>query len=176
MSKMIKKMKSDFLCSGKMFSNIPNEFEPLRKDLWSIEFPSFMGIDERFAVEASRPKVTNSIVDVKFKNWNFRYKGKSQTESMSVKFRDAIGSSVYAKLEAWQREHTDPASGKGGYASTYKKEITLNLEDPTGAVMQKFVLHGCLLANLDGGSLSQDDDGICDCTMEIFYDTYTMEY
>jgi hypothetical protein len=95
---------------------------------------------------------------------------------MSVKFRDAIGSSVYAKLEAWQREHTDPATGKGGYAATYKKELTLNLEDPTGAVMQKFVLHGCFMSELSGGSLSQTDDEICDVSFTLVYDLYTMEY
>ena len=175
-NKMIKKMESDFLCSGKMFSNIPNEFEPLRKDLWSLEFPGYMGIDERFAVEASRPKVTNNIVDVKFKNWNFRYKGKSQTESINIKFRDAIGSSVYAKLEAWQREHTDSSTGKGGYAATYKKELTLNLEDPTGAVMQQFILHGCMMSDLDGGALSQDDDGIAEVSFTLFMDSYDMNY
>jgi len=176
MKKLAKKMEPDFLLSGKMFSNIPNEFEPLREDLWSIEFPSYLGIDERFAVEASRPKVTHAIKDVQFKNWTYRYKGKSQTESMSVKFRDAIGASTYQKLESWSREHTDPATGKGGYASTIKKEVVLNMEDPTGAVMQKFVLHGCMMADLDGGSLTQTSDEIAMVTFTLWYDSYTMEY
>ncbi len=165
-----------FLNSGKMFSSIPNDFEPIRKDLWSIEFPVEMGIDERFQVNAARPKVTNEVKEVKYKNLTFYYKGKTKTEPIPVEFRDAIGVSVYDKLEQWQREHTDFTTGKGGYAALYKKTVILNIEDPGGAVVQKFRLFGCLIQNLDGGDLSQDSDEIATVKLQLYYDNYRKEF
>ena len=34
------------LNSGKMYSLVPNVFEPMRKELWSLEFPVNMNIPE----------------------------------------------------------------------------------------------------------------------------------
>lgn len=165
-----------FLNSGKMFSSLPNDFEVIRKDLFSIEFPVQMGIDERFLVEASRPKVTNEAKEVKFKNLSTWYKGKTKVEAMNVTFRDAIGVSVYNKLEQWQREHTDMATGKGGYAATYKKTLILNIEDPDGAVIQKFRIFGAFITSLEGGDLSMDSDDIAQVKLTLQYDSYRMEY
>lgn len=162
--------------AGQMFSNIPNQFEQIRKDLWSIEFPLEMNIPEQFQVKASRPKVTNNIVEVQYKNLSTWYKGKTKTEPMTIEFRDAVGPSVFMKLQQWQRQHTDFATGKGGYAATYKKNLTLNIEDSTGAVVQKFRLYGCCLASLDGGDLDMTTDEIANIAIEIYYDSYEQEF
>lgn len=162
--------------SGKMFSNIPNEFEPIRKDLFSLEFPVSMNIPEQFIVSGARPKVSNPRQEVPFKNMTTYYKGKTSFEPITYTFRDAIGPAVYQKLHQWQREHTDFVTGRGGYAATYKKNLTLNMEDPTGAVIQRFTLFGCFLTSLDGGDLDMSDDGIANVTIEISYDSYELEF
>ena len=172
----LKTWKSKTVNSGRMFSSIPNDFEPIRKDLWSLEFPVEMGIDERFEVEAARPKVTNEMKEVKYKNLTFYYKGKTKCEPINVTFRDAIGASIYDKLEQWQRQHTDFSTGKGGYAALYKKTLILNMEDPGGAVIQKFRLFGACIQNLDGGELSQDSDDIATVKMQVYYDNYRKDY
>ena len=158
--------------SGKMFSLMPNQFEPIRKDLWSVEFPVQMNIPETFQVRAARPKVSHARKEIPYKHLTTYYKGKTNTETMTIAFRDAIGPGVYAKLLAWSREHTDFASGKGGYAQTYKKDLTLNMEDPTGAVIQKFVLHGCFIVDIDGGELDMGSDDVAEITMTISYDSF----
>jgi hypothetical protein len=162
--------------SGKMFSLMPNIFDPIRKDLWSIEFPVQMNIPETFQVKAARPKTTNARKEIPYKHLTTYYKGKTNTETMTIAFRDAIGPGVYAKLLAWQREHTDFATGKGGYAQTYKKELVLNMEDPTGAVIQKFILHGVFIVDIDGGELDMTSDDIAEVTMTISYDSYTQVF
>jgi len=162
--------------SGRMFSNIPNEFEPLRKDLFSLEFPTEMNIPEQFIVSGARPKVSNSRIEVQYKNLTTYYKGKTTVETITYTFRDAIGPAIYQKLQQWQREHTDFTSGKGGYAATYKKTLTLNLEDPTGAVLQRFKLFGCFIVDLDGGELDMTSDAIAQVAMTISFDTYELDF
>ena len=155
---------------------MPNDFEVMRKDLFSLEFPVSMGISEKFLVSAQRPKVNNAQKEVAFKNLVTYYKGKTKVDPISIEFRDAIGASVYQKLFQWQREHTDFNSGKGGYAATYKKTITLNMEDPTGAVVQKFILKGCFIVDLNGGDLNMDSDDIAQVAMTISVDSFDLEY
>lgn len=162
--------------AGRMFSSIPNEFEPLRKDLWSIEFPPEMNIPEQFQVSASRPNVTNTRVEVPYKNIKTYYKGKTSVDEITIVFRDVIGPSVYQKLFQWQREHTDFTSGKSGYAATYKKTLTLNMEDPTGVPMQKFRLMGCFITSLNGGDLDMSDDGQATVSMQISMDDFSVEF
>lgn len=162
--------------ASQMFSLLPNQFEVIRKDLWSIEFPPDMNIPETFQVKAARPKVTNEVKEIQYKNLTTWYKGKTKTEPITIEFRDAIGPSVYQKLFQWQRQHTDFANGKGGYAATYKKNLTLNIEDPTGAVVQKFRLYGCVLASIDGGDLDMTSDEIASVTIEIYFDSFDPEF
>jgi hypothetical protein len=169
---LIKSFRTIFSNSGQMFSTLPNSFEPIRKDLWSMEFPVSMNIPEALQVSASRPKVTNASKEVMFKNLSTFYKGKTKVEPITIVFRDAIGPAIYQKLLQWQREHTDFATGKGGYAATYKKTLTLNMEDPTGAVIQKFFLYGCFITDMDGGEVNAESDDIATITVTFQYDSF----
>ena len=161
---------------GKMFSNLPNEFEVMRKDLWSIEFPVEMGIPETLQVRAAKPSLTQSRKEIMYKNLSTFYKGKTSADEMTINFREAIGISIYQKLMQWQRQHTDFATGQGGYAATYKKTLTLNMEDPTGAVVQKFTLFGCFITKLNGGDLDQTSDEITEVEITISYDSFEVEF
>lgn len=173
---LVKSQRSPYSNAGQMYSTLPNQFEPMRKDLWSIEFPIAMNIPESLQVSASRPKVSNENKEVPFKNLSTFYKGKTKVEAMTIVFRDAIGTAIYQKLLQWQREHTDFATGKGGYAATYKKVLTLNMEDASGGVVQKFILYGCFITELDGGELDQTSDDIAQISMTIQYDSFDEEF
>lgn len=160
-----------------LFSGIPNEFPVLKQDMWSIIFPKEMGISERFQVEASRPKVSNEVKTVKYKGSEFKYKGPTKVADMTIKFRDVVGPGVMQKLWMWQREHYDFVTGCGGYPSQYKKNLTLVLEDDCGNATQKWILYGCFIADLDGGSLSMNAAGDpVEVTMTIAYDYPSLEF
>jgi hypothetical protein len=135
-----------------------------------------LNIPENLQVQAARPKLSNNPVEVQYKNLTTFYKGKTKVEPITITFRDAIGTSIYQKLMQWQREHTDFATGKGGYAATYKKTLVLNMEDPTGAVIQKFYLYGCFITELDGGDLDMSSDEIANVTMTIQYDSFEIAF
>lgn len=173
---LVKKSPARILNAGQMFSTLPNQFEVIRKDLWSIEFPVDMNIPETLQVSAARPKTNNPRKEIQYKNLTTYYKGKTENDEITIVFRDAIGPAIYQKLLQWQRQHTDFATGKGGYASTYKKTLTLNMEDPTGAVIQKFRYFGCFITSIDGGDLDMTSDDIAQISIGISYDSYEQEF
>lgn len=160
-----------------LFSGIPNEFPMLRKDMWSLIFPPEMSISERFEVMAARPKLSNTLKEIKYKSSWTKYKGSTKFEPMTLEFRDVVGPAVMQKLWNWQREHYDPVTGCGGYPSVYKKNLTLYLEDDCGNPVQKWTLYGCFIINLDGGDLSMNEDAeIATVKLEIAYDYADLEY
>lgn len=174
--KLIKPFKSGLVNVGELFSTMPNDFEVVRKDFFSLEFPASFGISTRFIVRAARPKVSNASKEVPFKNLVTFYKGKTKCEPITIEFRDCIGPSVYRQLQLWQNMHTDFLTGAGGYAATYKQTLNLYVEDPLGAVIQKFILEGCFMTELDGGELDMTSDDIADVKFTIQYDSYRMEF
>ena len=111
--------------STNLFSGIPDQFPALKKDMWSIIFPQSMGISERFQVSASRPKINNSEVAVKYKQSTFYYKGTTTVDPITITFRDVVGPAVMQKLWQWQKEHYDFTTGCGGYPAQYKKNLVL---------------------------------------------------
>jgi len=160
-----------------LFSGIGTEFPVLRKDAWSLIFPAEMGISERFEVEAARPKISNEVKEIKYKNSYTKYKGPTKFENISIKFRDVVGPAVMQKLWQWQREHYDPVTGCGGYPSQYKKNLTLLLEDDCGNAVQKWIYYGCFIADLDGGALDMNSTGDpVETSMSIAYDYCVLSF
>lgn len=160
-----------------LFSGIPNEFPMLRTDMWSLIFPPEMNISERFEVKASRPKVSNSMKEIKYKSSYTKYKGASKFSDMTMEFRDVVGPGVMQKLWAWQREHYDPSTGCGGYPSIYKKNLILLMEDDCGNPVQKWNIYGAFITDLDGGQLDMNSDAeIALVTLTVAYDYADLEY
>ena len=175
-------MRTNFLNNlqffpNSMFSGIPNEFPLIRKDLWSIIFPPEINISERFEVKTARPKITNSVKELKYKNFYSKYKGATKYENITVEFRDVVGPSVMQKFQAWQREHFDPITGCGSYPSIYKKNISIVMEDECGNPVQQWNFYGCFIADIDGGDLDQESDADpALVTMTIAYDYAIQEF
>ena len=54
----------------------------------------------------------------------------------------------------WVRLHAESVTGRMGYAAGYKKDISLELLDPSGVAVEKWILQGCFLTDADFQSLS----------------------
>ena len=78
---------------------------------------------------------------------------------MRVTFKDPIGPSASQALMEWLRLHAESVTGRMGYAAGYKKDVELEMLDPTGIVVEKWVLQGTFLTDLNFGDLdySRDD-------------------
>jgi hypothetical protein len=63
-----------------------------------------------------------------------------------------------------------------GYAAGYKKDIELEMLDPTGVVVEKWILQGTFLTNVDFGSLEYSDDEIADISATLRMDRCILVY
>jgi len=152
-----------------LLMKMPVPFEPKRQNRFILRFPSSLGINEWYVTSAKRPSATIKDVEIPFLNTSTYVAGRFVWETIDVSFKDPIGPSASQALMEWFRLHAESVTGRMGYASGYKKDIELEMLDPTGVVVEKWILQGTFLTKLNFGDLdySKDDLATIDCTLRM---------
>jgi hypothetical protein len=57
-----------------------------------------------------------------------------------------------------------------GYAAGYKKDVELELLDPTGVVIEKWILQGTMITSADFGTLDYSAEEIADISVTLRFD------
>ena len=153
-----------------LLMRMPVPYEPLRKNRFILRFPDELGIQEWWVSTTSRPKYTSPEVEIPFLNTSTYVIGRFNWESIQVTFRDPIGPSATQALMEWVRLHSETVTGRQGYAAGYKKDIELEMLDPTGVVVQKWILQGTQLNDVDFGGLDYSSSDLADITATLRFD------
>lgn len=146
---------------------MPNVYEPLKKNRFLLRFPADLGIQEWYVESAKRPTINQNVVEIPFLNTKTYVTGSYAWNDMQVTFRDPIGPSASQALMEWVRLCSESVTGRQGYAAGYKRDVELEMLDPTGVVVQKWLLVGTWISVLDGGDLSYSDDGVATLTATL---------
>jgi len=149
---------------------MPVPYEPKKKNRWLIRFPAELGIQQWWLQSASRPSITQNEVEIAFLNTSTWVIGRFIWEAIEVTMRDAIGPSTAQAMMEWVRLHSESVTGRQGYAAGYKKNVEIEMLDPTGVVIEKWQLQGTMLTNVNFGDLSMEDDSIADITATLRFD------
>lgn len=137
---------------------MPNTYEPLRKNRFVFRFPADLGIQEWTVESGKRPSLNQNAVEIQFLNTSTWVLGRYTWQEMQLTFRDPIGPSTSQAIMEWVRLGSESVTGRQGYAAGYKRDVELEMLDPSGAVVQKWILKGCFLTNVDFGDLSYGQD------------------
>ena len=159
-----------------LLMKMPIPYEPKRQNRFILRFPSTLGINEWFVETASRPKIKINPTEIQFLNTSTYVAGRFNWDPISVKFRDPIGPSAAQALMEWVRLHAESVTGRMGYAAGYKKDVELEMLDPTGVVIEKWSLIQCFLTDVDFGSLGYADDGLANITLTLRPDYCVLLY
>jgi hypothetical protein len=159
-----------------LLMKMPIPYEPKRKNRFILRFPSSLGINEWFVETANRPSIKIGVVDIPFLNTSTFVAGRFNWDTISVKFRDPIGPSASQALMEWVRLHAESVTGRMGYSSGYKKDIDLEMLDPTGVVVEKWILYGTFLGDVNFGSLGYSDENLADITATLRPDRCVLVY
>lgn len=145
----------------------PVEYEPLRKNRFLLRFPSDLGIQEWWVSSASRPAITQSAKEIPFLNTSNWVVGRYTWEEVEVTLRDPIGPSASQAVMEWIRLHSESATGRQGYAVAYKRDLHLEMLDPTGTVVSQWILKSTMIVNARFGELSYENDELADITLTL---------
>ena len=159
-----------------LLMKMPVPYEPKRKNRFILRFPSSLGINEWYVSSTKRPSAKITSVDIPFLNTSTYVAGRFEWDEIDVTFRDPIGPSASQALMEWFRLHAESVTGRMGYAAAYKKDIELEMLDPSGVAIEKWILQGTFLTSLDFGSLGYDDDALAEITCSLRMDRCIQVY
>jgi len=153
-----------------LLMRMPVPYEPLRKNRFILRFPDELGIQEWWVSSSKRPGYSSDEVEIPFLNTSTFVIGRFKWDTIDVTFKDPIGPSATQALMEWVRLHSESVTGRQGYAAGYKKDVELEMLDPTGVVVQKWMLQGTMLTKADFGSLDYNSSDIADISCTLRFD------
>ena len=159
-----------------LLMKMPVPYEPKRQNRFILRFPSSLGINEWFVESASRPQIQIGATEIQFLNTSTYVAGRFTWNTISCKFRDPIGPSASQALMEWVRLCAESVTGRMGYAAGYKQNVDLEMLDPTGVVVEKWILEGTFLTDVNFGSLAYNQDTLADITATLQMDRCILVY
>ena len=159
-----------------LLMKMPVPYEPKRNNRFILRFPSDLGINEWFVETTKRPSLKITSTPIPFLNTSTYVAGRFEWQEISVTFRDPIGPSASQAVMEWIRLCAESVTGRMGYAAGYKKNVDLEMLDPTGVVVEKWILEGTFMTDLNFGSLSYSQDAIADISATLRMDRCILVY
>lgn len=159
-----------------LLMKMPIPYEPKRNNRFILRFPSSLGINEWYVETAARPHIVINSVEIPFLNTSTYVAGRFNWSEISVTFRDPIGPSASQALMEWVRLCAESVTGRMGYAAGYKKNVDLEMLDPTGVVVEKWIMEGTWMKDVNFNNLGYSDDKISTVTAQLRMDRCILVY
>lgn len=155
---------------------MPLEYEPLRKNRFLLRFPSDLGIQEWWVSNAGRPNVTMNETEIQFLNTSTWVVGRYIWEKISITLRDPIGPSASQAVMEWIRLASESVTGRQGYAVSYKRDLVLEMLDPTGTAVSQWIIKNAMPVSANFGDLDYSNDALSTIELQIRPDYCILSY
>ena len=155
---------------------MPLNYEPLRKNRWLLRFPADLGIQEWWCQSASRPSINQTETEIQFLNTSTWVVGRYTWDTIQVTLRDPIGPSASQAVQEWVRLHSESVTGRQGYAAGYKRDVELEMLDPTGVVVSKWILKNTMCTVVNYGDLDYNSSDLATIQMTLRFDYAILAY
>ena len=159
-----------------LLMKMPIQYEPKRKNRFILTFESSLGINSWYVESSKRPSIDIGKKEIKFLNTETYVSGQFKWGEITVKFRDPIGPSASQAVMEWVRLHAESVTGRMGYAAGYKKDVNLEMLDPTGVAVEKWIMQDCLITKADFGDVGYGGDDLADITLTLQPDRCILVY
>jgi len=130
-----------------------------------------------YLVKASaRPSMTNGEIVLDHINVDRKVKGKTRWNDIAITLYDPIVPSGAQAVMNWVREHHESLTGRDGYSSDYKKQITFNSLSPTGEFIEEWTLNGAFILDSNFGSMDWGTEDAVTIEMTLKYDYAVLQF
>ena len=148
-------------------------FEPKLKNRFIMQID---GINAYLIKTMNRPSIESEEVMLPHLNVTRYVKGRSQWQPLDITLYDPVVPSAAQQVIEWVRLHHESVTGRDGYADFYKKDITFNLLDPVGAIIEEWELKGAYIQSANFGDLSFEDSTPVEIALTLRYDYAILKF
>ena len=152
---------------------LANPYEPKRKFRWLLQID---GIDAFTLKTAARPSLTFDETVIDYINTKRYVAGKQTWNPLSITLHDPIAPSAAQATMDWIRICYEPLTGRMGYASFYKKNITLKVLDPQGTVIELWDILGAWIQDSNWGDLDYASSDNVEIACTLRFDNAVQQY
>lgn len=154
----------------------PIKYEPLRQNRFIFSFPADTGIQSWWVSSSSLPSINQKDIEIPFMNTSTWVLGRYVWDSITVKLKSLIGPSTSQAVMEWVRLGSESVTGRQGYAAGYKRNVTIQMLDPTGVAVQKWVLINAFITTANFGALDYGSDTLSEIDITLRYDYAILVY
>ena len=148
-------------------------FEPKLKNRFIMQID---GINAYLIKSMNRPSLENDEVVLEHMNVTRYVKGKSRWQPLEIMLYDPVVPSAAQQVIEWIRLHHESVTGRDGYSDFYKKNITFNLLDPVGAVVEEWELKGAFITSANFGDMDFSSSDPAEITLSLQYDYAILKF
>lgn len=138
-----------------------------------------MSLDEipSYLIKSSgKPSAENGEVVLDHINIQRKVKGKTKWNTLEITLYDPITPSGAQAVMEWFRMHHESATGRDGYSSFYKKNITLQQLDGMGTSIEEWTINGAFIQSCNWGTLDWSSEEVQTITATLSYDYAFQHY
>lgn len=154
----------------------PIKYEPLRQNRFIFSFPADTGIQSWWVSSSALPSINQKDIEIPFMNTSTWVLGRYVWDSITVKLKSLIGPSTSQAVMEWVRLGSESVTGRQGYAAGYKRNVTIQMLDPTGVAVQKWVLINAFITTANFGALDYGSDTLSEVDITLRYDYAILVY
>lgn len=147
---------------------LANTYEPKRKFRWTMEID---GIDAFTLKTGARPQMTFEETVIDHINTKRYVAGKGAYSPLNITLQDPIAPSAAQKAMQWVRLCYEVITGRMGYASMYKRDFSLKMLDPQGAVIEQWDIKGAWIQDINMGELDYASSDNAEISLVVRYDS-----
>jgi hypothetical protein len=148
-------------------------FEPKLKNRFIMQID---GINAYLIKTMNRPSLESDEVILEHMNVTRYVKGKSRWQPLDITLYDPIVPSAAQQVHEWILLHHESTTGRDGYSDFYKKNITFNLLDPVGAVVEEWELKGAYIQSANFGDMDFASSDPTEITLTLRYDYAILKF
>jgi|TARA_B100000674_G_scaffold146222_1_gene115590 hypothetical protein len=148
-------------------------FEPKLKNRFIMQID---GINAYLIKSMNRPSIESDEVILEHMNTTRYVKGKSRWQPLEIMLYDPVVPSAAQQVIEWIRLHHESVTGRDGYADFYKKNVTFNLLDPVGAVVEEWELKGAYIQSANFGDMDFASSDPVEISLTLRYDYAILKF
>jgi len=134
------------------------------------------GIESYIVKTAQRPTIQFEPIVLDHINIKRKLKGKGEWQDISITLYDPIVPSGAQQVMEWVRSSHESLTGRDGYNTFYKKDITFYLLGPVGDKIEQWTLKGAFILSANFGELDWASNDPVSIELSIAYDYAILEY
>ena len=148
-------------------------FEPKVKNRFIFEID---GIPSYLCKAGKRPSIKFETITLDHINLKRKLKGKGEWQDLTITLYDPIVPSGAQQVMEWIRQSHESITGRDGYNSFYKKDVTFYLLGPVGDKIEQWTLKGAFISQANFGELDWASNDPVSIELTLAYDYAVLEY